>query len=173
MYMLKTLIGAAAIVAAVPSMATTYSVPLTNVGPGNDAGSLTVSPGAGNFLDLFQFGVPRSGRGTVTVTSIQDPLNPNATNVNFNATNVKFNGVKVPRISAGVFELRMLMTAFTGAGISNLVVQGASGSLGSYTSSLSIVVPETATWGMLIVGFGGVGVALRTRRRRTSVAATA
>jgi hypothetical protein len=33
-------------------------------------------------------------------------------------------------------------------------------------------VPEPATWAMMLVGFGGLGAAMRTRRRRASVAAT-
>lgn len=31
-------------------------------------------------------------------------------------------------------------------------------------------VPELATWAMLLIGFGGIGVALRSRRRSTSFA---
>jgi hypothetical protein len=169
----KTVIAAAAVAVAAPAMATPYNVPVINIAPGTDFGSLTVSPGRGAFIDNFLFNLPRGGRATVRVESVQTPGDPNRTNVNFNATRVRFNNVLVPRISTGVYELRVLLTSFTAAGVSNLLVQGASGALGSYTSSLTLVVPEPATWGMLIVGFGAAGVALRTRRRRTSVAATA
>ncbi|THD68262.1 PEPxxWA-CTERM sorting domain-containing protein, partial [Phenylobacterium sp.] len=34
-------------------------------------------------------------------------------------------------------------------------------------------VPEPATWGLMIVGFGGAGAVLRGQRRRQPVAATA
>jgi len=41
----------------------------------------------------------------------------------------------------------------------------ASGSLGAAAGA----VPETATWGMMIAGFGLMGAAMRTRRRSTKV----
>ena len=43
------------------------------------------------------------------------------------------------------------------------------GGVGTVTSSVSAAVPETATWGMMIAGFGMMGAALRTRRRSTKV----
>jgi PEP-CTERM motif len=50
--------------------------------------------------------------------------------------------------------------------------------LGSTSNSFEISeiaggVPEPATWGLMIVGFGGAGVVLRGQRRRQAVAATA
>ena len=40
-------------------------------------------------------------------------------------------------------------------------------------ASFSAAVPETATWGMMIAGFGVVGAALRTRRRSVRIASAA
>ena len=42
---------------------------------------------------------------------------------------------------------------------------------GAVTLGLGSAVPEPATWAMMLVGFGGLGAAMRTRRR--SAAATA
>lgn len=39
----------------------------------------------------------------------------------------------------------------------------------TFTSNVAGAVPETATWGMMIAGFGMMGAALRTRRRSTNV----
>lgn len=50
---------------------------------------------------------------------------------------------------------------------------GTSDSLGGYVDNINIAaVPETATWGMMILGFGVVGGAMR-RRRSTATLATA
>ena len=40
---------------------------------------------------------------------------------------------------------------------------------GSYTFATAGAVPETATWGMMIAGFGMMGAAMRSRRRSTKV----
>jgi hypothetical protein len=40
-------------------------------------------------------------------------------------------------------------------------------------ASFSSAVPETATWGMMIAGFGVMGAALRTRRRSVRIASAA
>jgi hypothetical protein len=39
-----------------------------------------------------------------------------------------------------------------------------SGSLGG-TVTITAAVPEPATWGMMLLGFAGIGVALRRSRR--------
>jgi choice-of-anchor C domain-containing protein len=42
---------------------------------------------------------------------------------------------------------------------------------GPAIASISIAAPEPATWAMMLIGFGGLGAALRMYRRRTAVAA--
>jgi hypothetical protein len=42
---------------------------------------------------------------------------------------------------------------------------------GAFTASVS--VPEPAAWAMMLLGFGGIGTALRSRRRPSGLAATA
>lgn len=39
--------------------------------------------------------------------------------------------------------------------------------------SVTAAVPEPATWGMMLIGFGGIGAALRSRRARKPALATA
>jgi hypothetical protein len=59
------------------------------------------------------------------------------------------------------------------AGTYRLRVAGQSpGANGSYAGTLSFspaAVPEAATWGMLLIGFGGIGTAMRRRKVRTKV----
>jgi hypothetical protein len=49
---------------------------------------------------------------------------------------------------------------------------GFPGTLGSNNISLSVTaVPEPATWAVMLVGFGGLGVAMRSRRKQAAAAA--
>ena len=57
--------------------------------------------------------------------------------------------------AAGAFTAVFGAPDLTGAAIGTAAV-----------NLVSVPVPEPATWGMLIVGFGAVGMALRTRRRQ-------
>jgi hypothetical protein len=43
--------------------------------------------------------------------------------------------------------------------------------IGTGTSAFTTGVPEPATWTMMIVGFGGLGVAVRSRRKQAAAAA--
>jgi hypothetical protein len=48
---------------------------------------------------------------------------------------------------------------------------GTSDSLGGYLENVSLgaaAVPEPATWGMMIMGFAGMGGVLRSRRRQAA-----
>jgi hypothetical protein len=67
-----------------------------------------------------------------------------------------------------------LSNAVIGAGIhsinvhGNVVAAGPGQRAASYSGTLNlspVVVPEPATWGLMIMGFGGVGAMIRTRRR--------
>jgi hypothetical protein len=54
----------------------------------------------------------------------------------------------------------------SGGHLKNFTAQSASGSFDA-----QIAVPEPATWGLMLVGFGGMGALLRNRRRTAAVAA--
>jgi hypothetical protein len=45
------------------------------------------------------------------------------------------------------------------------------GTNGFFGPNLGIAVPEPATWAMMFVGFGGLGAAMRSQRRKAAVAA--
>jgi hypothetical protein len=53
---------------------------------------------------------------------------------------------------------------------SGYTVAGVSGGWLAQTGSISLAVPEPSTWAMMLMGFGGLGAALRTRRRVAAVA---
>ncbi len=56
---------------------------------------------------------------------------------------------------------------FTATSTSTLITFASanSGSWGPAIDNVSVMVPEPATWAMMILGFGGVGTMLRSRRR--------
>jgi opacity protein-like surface antigen len=62
-----------------------------------------------------------------------------------------------------------LSNASLGAGSHSIVVSGvlATGPSATYTGTLNIAaVPEPGVWGLMLLGFGGVGAMLRSNRRR-------
>ena len=63
---------------------------------------------------------------------------------------------------------------FTGSGTEKLTFASLDGvdgtAYGPAISDISLAVPEPATWAMMLLGFGGLGAALRMNRRRQGVA---
>ncbi len=69
----------------------------------------------------------------------------------------------------GIVTTPGLNPAHPGAG-TNSIVSFEANMGGTFTDRLA-AVPEPATWGLMLVGFGGMGVVLRNRRRTAAVAA--
>ena len=119
---------------------------------------------AGAFSNVFDFTLPTG----LTNFTISSTASSDATNVNF--TSVSFNGMDFAVNSTGTFEIRSLEgSPVMLGGVQHLVVNGVTGSSGAYAGTISFApgaVPEPATWGLMIVGFGGVGGLLRSRRRQ-------
>ena len=80
----------------------------------------------------------------------------------------------VARTDAGALTLASLRsTAFGGNSVyfaSDLVnANGNTGNVGAISQTGA--VPEPATWGMMLIGFAGIGISLRRRRRAQALAA--
>ena len=177
----KTLLAATALVAAAtaaPSMAATTTFPVGSLNfqasPGGD-GSYTgallrVGIAAGDFTDLFTFTLPTSGFGSGTVTT---SVNSFMSLGDLDFTSVLINGTEatITRSPQGLNEVAFANNVqIFGGQLNTLTVNGVSRGNGSYGGQLSFTpgaVPEPATWGMMILGFGMVGGAMR---RRTTVA---
>ncbi|WP_404829577.1 PEPxxWA-CTERM sorting domain-containing protein [Sphingomonas aliaeris] len=69
--------------------------------------------------------------------------------------------------NSATYIFRTNATAFNNMGTFG-VIDGST--LQGMTFQPITAVPETATWGMMIAGFGMTGAAMRTRRRSTKVA---
>jgi len=175
---LKIFLAAAAIATAtltgggVASAATFTSV----TSPGPD-GSLSWDFGntgdiaEGDFEDVFAFTLPEDG---VLSGSIQSTYTSDDNELTF--TSVKVSGNAFSLLSfPGLHMGSIAMLALPGGG-TQLIVKGVSpGVAGSYTGHLTFtptaVLPEPGAWALMILGFGGAGVALRARGRAQAVRA--
>jgi len=165
--------AASAIVAAAPASAATYLTDLgtistlpTSFRPGFDiatgdvdvlvtfnltattavnASSFTSSPPPVNFASASIFA------GTFTARPTGTAIASSTTQQSFNGSN--FIGISPTTLQQGRYTIAVRGTA-TGAT-----------SIGSSISFSAPAVPEPATWGLMLVGFGVVGAGLRSRRR--------
>lgn len=158
--------AAAAMAVAAPASAATYITFDGNSGTyGNDL--IETSP----FTDIFNFTLDTAGRFAATLSSTAVS---SATNVNFSRVVLTGPGlgagIDFTPIISGVVEFRTLSSTLLSAGSYTLSVAGTSGNEGSYAGDLSFAaVPEPATWGLMILGFGMVGGAMRRRAVKTAV----
>ena len=138
----------------------------TVTAPGGST-SATITP----FTDVFNFsiaGTPGSTNaqvGTILLNGIQ--------NINF--TSITLDGNPFTLVSAvGAAEqwaccgLGGQGSVLLGVGPHNITLTGnlIGANPGSYSGTINIqAVPEPATWAMMLVGFGAVGMAMRRRRQ--------
>ena len=125
----------------------------------------------GDFTDTFNFELFQNGVGGGSVTTVA-ALFQGATDLDF--TSVLINGVaaSITKDAQGIVETVSGSGITLLAGANSIVVNGTSRGNGSYGGSIAFTpsVPETATWGMMILGFVGMGAAMRYRRKSTNVA---
>lgn len=125
------------------------------------------TPGtSGGFSDVYTFSFPTAGKASISINSA---ISGSLTNVNFLHNGVIFNGTPLAVISKGAVELLQLVNQPVAAGLQTLTIKGSAQKLGSYTGTISFAsVPEPATWAMMILGMGAVGMAMRSRRAKTA-----
>lgn len=157
-------------------LATSFAIVAAS--PATAATALTLNPGpngtqsvgfdktiatAGAFSETFTFTLPNDG---VTSASLVTIAVNRLTNINF--TSATLNNVAFTFSPTGVFEFGSVNGISTMAGQQTLVVNGTSGGNGSFGGNISFapaggVVPEPATWALMILGFGLVGGMMRRR----------
>jgi hypothetical protein len=162
--LVATVLASAACVGA--SAASAAIIPITFTAPGVD-GSFSGTFGdrgitTPTFTDTFTFTLPSGLTSTVLTSTLQSL----STDVNF--TSVSLNGHLFATGASGQNEFRFLDDLTVTSGTQTLVVTGTSGGNGSYDGVLAFAplraVPEPASWTLMIVGFGGLGAAMRRRR---------
>ena len=152
-------LAAAALTAvATPAMAT-QTIVIT--GPSGTFGDDSVTL-QGLFTETFNFLTPVGYN--LTNASISTSA-AGGNNINF--TSVLLNGTAFTLTPTGVFEFGTLSNFGLIPGANNTItVNGTNTGDTSFAGSLVFAaVPEPATWGMMLLGFGVMGVSLRRRRR--------
>jgi hypothetical protein len=177
-------IALASITAAAPASATVYPVATTGVftaSPAASDGSFTGAfrlsgIGSGTFSDSFTFTLPTNGIGSGSVTTSASMF---ASSTDLDFTSVTINGVTAPisfndsqRLGENAVASSIPIVANV---LNTLTVNYISRGNGSYGGQLTFTpmtaaVPETATWLMMLAGFGMIGAGVRYRRRATTVA---
>jgi len=115
-----------------------------------------------SFDDRFLFTIPQNGTGSGSIsTSFSSTLNMLVID------DLIINGVHYTVPSTGSGQSRTVGGIPILANVQNIIeVIGHTTGSGSYsgTATFTANVPETATWGMMLVGFGMMGSVMRRRR---------
>lgn len=123
---------------------------------------------SGAFTDMFTFtiGANGLGSGSIATSSAGGPTSVNFSSVVFNNGTTNY----AVTIAGGLGSLSGI--PITAGTLNTLTVMGTGGGNGSYGGNLSFVadaVPEPATWALLMLGFGAMGLMIRRRKQQTSV----
>lgn len=132
----------------------------------------------GDFTDLFQFTLGQTGLGSGTVATSTSIF---ASVTDLDISSLTFNGVSGTKLASPqdlVETYYFLGVPVTAGALNEIAVTGVSRGNGSYGGNLTFIpfssaAPEPASWAMMIVGFGVIGLTLRYRRRSTRIALAA
>jgi len=144
---------AASIAAATPIAASADIIQITEIEPGAKT----------NATENVTFLAPVKGPLSVYLGSIE--TGP-STKVSFLST--KLDGTALDVIETGTTNLRQLLDIPVNAGQTvTLAVTSTTQKLGQYSVEFVLGVPEPATWGLMILGFGAVAYSMRRRVAKT------
>jgi hypothetical protein len=120
-----------------------------------------------SFTDRFLFTIPQNGSASGSIsTSFSSTANMLVID------KLLINGVEYPVPGSGSGQSTTVGGIAILKNIQNVIeVQGHTVGAGGYSGTATFTagaVPEPATWGMIVVGFGAMGAAMR-RRQRTNV----
>jgi hypothetical protein len=157
--------AAATLMAAAPYANAATVLNFTFAPDGNSAVASFNSSGTGTtFSDTYSFTLPAGFASTSLTSAAVNGMTDTA------FTSVMLNGTTLTTNSTGSIDEKSLLHVAVNPGSNTLVVNGTSGGLFSYGGNVSFEklvssVPEPASWALMIMGFGGLGAALRTKRR--------
>ncbi len=159
---LKSILVAAALaVSAGGALAEDIDVSIPLIGSAS-ASFGTTHDVAGSFMDVFNFGAVPIGSlidGSLVTSGFTA-----AQNITF--TQASINGTMFTMSPTGAFEYGSLaQTPFTGGDLI-LTVWGTAGNAASYAGTINVnMIPEPATYGMLLGGLALVGLLARRRKQ--------
>lgn len=166
--MIKHMFAAAALVASASAAQAATVITID----GNSGSFAANKTGSGPFADDYIFTLPgTTGQVGASVISI-DLAGSGGT---LDLTNVFLNGADLAITRTGNLVMASgVINTFGGAGQTLRIVGTTTGLGGSYGGNVTFAagaIPEPATWGMMILGFGAVGAAVRRRRSTAQVLA--
>jgi len=125
----------------------------------------------GAFSDSFFFVINQNGLGS---GSISTSTSQKFSFTDLDISSVTVNGMAADKAVLGSSEFFGIEGVPITFGATNeIVVTGISRGNGSYGGNATFepsAVPETATWGMMVIGLGGLGATMRVRRRKAKLA---
>ena len=126
---------------------------------------------AGAFVDRFLFTIDQTGVGSGSLSTSTTQL---FSSTDLDITSVLINGMAATKTvsGSGLSEFFTIESVPIISGVMNTIqITGTSRGNGSYggQATFTPAVPEPATWGMMILGFGMIGGATRYSRRKTKV----
>lgn len=148
-------------------------IPGAEVIPGETTTTHSYNAGTGAFLDTFSFELPNGFIG-FTLSSIGFLVNSS-----LNVGNFSFNGTPLTVVNTPSGGGGNVVMGFSGplpvvlGGPQVLTVSGFGGPDAVFSGTATFergVIPEPASWALMIAGFGGTGAMLRTRRRKHAFA---
>ena len=125
------------------------------------------------FEDIFEFFLPPELTGKLggSITTIANTANDPKDKSNIDFKFVTLNLLPFTLTPVGQVESGARIPMPATPGTQRLIVHGFSGGDGAYAGTITFApdvratVPEPAAWALMILGFGGAGTAIRTRRR--------
>ena len=152
--------AAATLMAAAPYANAATVLNFTFAADGSAVASFNSSGAGTTFSDTYTFTLPAGFASTSLTSAAVNGMTDTA------FTSVMLNGTTLTTNSAGSIDEKSLLNVPVNPGSNTLVVNGTSGGLFSYGGNISFAaltaVPEPASWTLMIMGFGGLGAALRT-----------
>lgn len=123
-----------------------------------------ITGGAQSFDDTFTFNIIGGGVADAQVTTL---LLNGAQNINFTSIMVDSLYAFVKTSTDPNPETWMLEPVLLADGAHSIRVMGnLLGQNGTYSGTINVAaVPEPATWAMMLIGFGGIGFAMRRRKQ--------
>lgn len=139
----------------------------------SDDGTISATIGntnlSGMFEDTFNFDLLTNGIGsggvTATFSSLKNMIKLTYVAINGKSIDID-TSLKTGFTSAEAANVNLL------AGANSIVIRGTAAKNASYGGNITFApgaVPEPATWGMMLVGFGMMGASMRYRRKSTAV----
>lgn len=127
------------------------------------------------FTDTFEFILPVSGTGGGQVSTTAGSLEGFLGSGDLDFTSVVVNGTAavINTFAGGLVEFAFASGVNLVSGnLNTITVSGLGRGNGQYSGTINFTpitpaVPEMATWGMMILGFIGMGAAMRRRRNTT------